>query len=223
MQEAPHSIRENYFLTKINISNYIEGKKLFQKVISHELIHAASSFKSYRKIITGFCQCYIKPFSLVLGRGINEGYTEVLSNRYVVNQNLNVKGKDAGYDYEISVAKIVELIIGKEEMIDMYFHGNLDGLIKELSKYEEEVKVKGFISDLDAIGKLARNKVVFERNIILNNLYNRINIFLYNAFSNKMNGNISTKEYLKNSRNFLELFSQIENNYPTEKKTKKRN
>ena len=147
----------------------------------------------------------------------------VLSKRYFIDQNLNVKGKDAGYDYEISVAKIVELIVSKEKMIDMYFHGDLDRLIKELSKYEEEVKAKKFISDLDALSELSKDKFVFEKSYILNNLYNRINIFLYNAFSNKMDSNTNTKEYLENSRKILKLFSQIENNYPTKKKTKKRN
>jgi len=33
--------------------------------------------------------------------------------------------------------------------------------------------------------------------------------------------NDDTKKYLKESRNFLELFSKIENNHPSNKKTKK--
>lgn len=215
-----HSIKENYVLTKLNISNYIEGKKLFQKIISHELIHAASSFKDGRKIITGFCQYYIKPFMSVVGIGLNEGYTEVLSNRYVVDKKLIVNGKDTGYKYQRAVAELVELIVGRDKMINMYFHGDLEGLIKELSRYQDEMKVKEFILDLDTITKTRRDKTIIEKANMINNLYNKVNIFLYDAFSNKMN-NSDTKEYLKESRKFLELFSKIENNYPTNKKTKK--
>ena len=66
---------------------------------------------------------------------------------------------------------------------------------------------------------MLRIPTVIIKNII-NNLYNKVNIFLYDAFSNKMN-NDDTKKYLKESRNFLELFSKIENNHPSNKKTKK--
>ncbi len=215
-----HSIKENYFLTKLNISNYIEGKKLFQKIISHELIHAASSFKDGRKITTGFCQYYIKPFMSVVGIGLNEGYTEVLSNRYVVDKKLIVNGKDTGYKYQRAVAELVELIVGRDKMINMYFHGDLEGLIKGLSRYQDEMKVKEFILDLDTITKTRRDKTIIEKANMINNLYNKVNIFLYDAFSKRMN-NSDTKEYLKESRKFLELFSKIENNYPTNKKTKK--
>lgn len=213
-----HSIKENYFLTKLNITNYIDGKNLFQKIISHELMHAASSFKNGRQIITGFCQCYIKPFMSVIGVGLNEGYTEVLSNRYIIDKNLIVNGKDTGYKYERAVAELVELIVGKDKMINMYFHGDLEGLINELSKYQNEMLVKEFILDLDTITKTYRDKTIIEKTNMINNLYNKINTFLYYSFSNKMN-NSGTKEYLEESRKFLELFSKIENNYPTSKKS----
>lgn len=116
-----HSIKENYFLTKLNISNYTEGKKSFQKIMSHELIHTALSFKNGRQIITEFCQCYIKPFMSVVGIGLNERYMEVLSNRYVVDKKLIVNGKNTGYKYERAVAELVGLIVGRDKMINMYF------------------------------------------------------------------------------------------------------
>lgn len=156
----------------------------------------------------------------VVGIGLNEGYTEVLSNRYVVDKKLIVNGKDTGYKYQRAVAELVELIVGRDKMINMYFHGDLEGLIKELSRYQDEMKVKEFILDLDTITKTRRDKTIIEKANMINNLYNKVNIFLYDAFSNKMN-NSDTKEYLKESRKFLELFSKIENNYPTNKKTKK--
>lgn len=116
-----HSIKKNYFLTKLNISNYIEGKKVFQKIMSHELIHVESRFKNGRQIIIGFCQCYIKPFMSVVGIGLNERYMEVLSNRYVVDKKLIVNGKNTGYKYERAVAELVGLIVGRDKMINMYF------------------------------------------------------------------------------------------------------
>lgn len=215
-----HCMMENYFLTKLNINNYIESKKLFQKVISHELIHAASSFKSGRKMITGFCQYYIKPGGSNIGIGLNEGYTEVLSNRYIIDKKIVVNGKDVGYKYETPVAELVELIVGRDKMINMYFHGNLEGLTGELSKYQDKAKVKKFILDLDTIASIRRDRIAISKNNTVSNLYNRVNVFLYDAFTNKMSES-STEEYLKESRKFLELFSKVENNYPTNKKTKK--
>ena len=57
----------------------------------------------------------------VVGIGLNEGYTEVLSNRYVADKKLIVNGKNVGYKYERAVAELVELIVGRNKMINMYF------------------------------------------------------------------------------------------------------
>ena len=216
-----HSISENYFSTKLNIKNHIEGKKLFQKVIGHELIHAASSFKSDNKVIVGFSQYYIKPLPRPIGIGLNEGYTQLLTDKYLTDKELNIVGKDSGYVYEIAVAELVELIVGRDKMINMYFHGDLEGLIKELSKYQNKTKVKRFILELDTITNIRRDRIAINKNNIISDLYNRVNIFLYDAFTNKMS-NSSTEEYLKESRKFLKLFSKVGNNYP-EKNEKRKN
>ena len=131
--------------------------------MSHELIHAASSFKNGRQIITGFCQCYIKPLMSVVGIVLNEGYTEVLSNRYVVDKKLIINGKNTGYKYERAVAELVELIVGRDKMINMYFHGDLEGLIRELSKYQDEMKVKEFILDLDIITSIRSDITIINK------------------------------------------------------------
>lgn len=218
-EPSDHSINENYLLTKVNIAGYIEGRKLFSKIISHELMHAASSFKNDKQIIVGFSQRY-NNMQLNIGNSINEGYTQLLADEYLIDKNLKITGKNVAYDYEVSAAKLVELIVGKDKMINMYFHGDLEGLIKELSKYQDEIKVKRFILDLDMITNIRKDRTSINKNSIINNYYNRVNIFLYNAFSNKMINN-RPEEYLRESKKFLELFLKIEKNYPIKKKIKK--
>ena len=223
-----HTISKNYFLTKkdtIIRGKQVESKKLLQKILSHELIHAASAHKNKNKINVGFNQYNIlKPNSSYIGRGINEGYTDYISNKYIVDKILNIKGMDAGYNYEILIAQIVELIIGKEKMMNMFFQGDLEGLIKELSKYQDELKVKQFILDLDTISFAKSNIISKNDSELIMTLYNRINIFLYNAFSNKADSQINQKEldkYLEDSKKYLELFSKLDKNSLINKKTKK--
>lgn len=205
-----HTISENYLLTKINIDNKIEGNKLFQKVIAHELMHAASSHIVDNKVFSGFHQqCN--------GVGINEGYTDLLSNRYIVDKNLNISGIDCGYGYETAVAELIELVVGKDKMINLFFQGNLGGLIGELSKYQEEKKVKQFIVDLDTFLHTRRDHFIVEKNEILGTLYNRISLFIYNAFSNKYSDNVNINNisnYLEDSKKYIEVFSRIEKNNP---------
>lgn len=222
-----HTISKNYFLTKkdtIIRGKQVESKKLLQKILSHELIHAASAHKNKNKIIVGFNQNNMLRQGSNIGRGINEGYTDYISNKYIVDKNLNIKGMDAGYNYEILIAQIVELIIGKEKMMNMFFQGDLEGLIKELSKYQDELKVKQFIVDLDTISFAKSNIISKNDSELIMTLYNRINIFLYNAFSNKADSQINQKEldkYLEDSKKYLELFSKLDKNSLINKKTKK--
>lgn len=223
-----HTISKNYFLTKKDMiikGKQVESKKLLQKILSHELIHAASSHKNKNKIIVGFNQCnMLRPNSSNIGRGINEGYTDYISNKYIVDKNLNIKGVDVGYNYEVIIAQIIELIVGKEKMINMFFQGDLEGLIKELSKYQDELKVKQFILDLDTISFAKSNVVSKNDKELITTLYNRINIFLYKAFSNKTEEQVNKDvldDYLKDSKKYLQLFSELDKINLIRKKTKK--
>ena len=179
------------------------NQKYYKKdVLSHELMHAASSFDYNDKRGTGFHQ--------KIGVGINEGYTDLISQRYFC-KDINTAEIEGGYPYNKVVSEIVETIIGKQKMLDLYFHGNLKGLVEELSKYQSEDKVKQFILDLDTINNThIQSKFEYmTTSDIQTTLFNRISIFLYDAFSAKNDKNKDFKSYLQESKNFLELLQNL--------------
>ena len=95
----------------------------------HELFHMASSYRDEENKIS-YCGFHQTKKNYDLGRGINEGYTELLANRY--------SDYNSHYCYycEKKYAKIIEDIIGKELMQNLYLQANLKGLITELTKYQ---------------------------------------------------------------------------------------
>ncbi len=105
--------------------------------IFHELFHMASTYYDFKTKTkySGFCQNTI-------GKGINEGYTQLLTNR-------NTEGFSYFYLYETRIATMVEEIVGQEKMQKNYFTANLKGLIEELTKYISEEEVMKFIQALD--------------------------------------------------------------------------
>ncbi len=94
--------------------------------IYHELFHMSSSVVKEKKKYSGFHQT---DFKTNLGREINEGYTELLTNRYFPSLNLS----SIAYQYEAFVAERLEQIVGREKMQSLYLNANLKGLIDELS------------------------------------------------------------------------------------------
>lgn len=211
-QPKNHYISINLLKTKVGELSHSKVKKyktkqLLRQILSHELMHAASSHKYNGLYSIGFSQLNNKQGRI--GDGINEGYTDLISQRYFCNNGKDVVMTTV-YTYLKAVSEITELIIGKQKMLDLYFQGNLKGLIEELSKYQPESQVKQFILDLDTIGKANGVKII-NKNEMLMTYSNRISTFLYNAFSNKMNKeNTDTIDYLKQSKNFLTLFSNME-------------
>lgn len=194
-------------------------KQLLRQLLSHELMHAASSHVHNGLTTVGLSQEYQKQGRI--GNGINEGYTDLISQRYFCNNDKDVV-MPTGYTYPKAVSEITELIIGKQKMLDFYFQGNLKGFIEELSKYQPESKVKQFILDLDTIEKTI-GATIINKNEMLMTYSNRISTFLYNAFSNKMNKeNTDTIDYLKQSKIFLTLFSNMKKEQKRMLKVKER-
>lgn len=199
-----HNIAINSFFIKFVDANSKEINELKREIISHELMHAASSYKYNDILGSGFHQTHKS------GIGINEGYTDLIAKRYF-NKGIE---QMCGYSYHRNIAEIVETIVGKQKMLNLYFHGNLQGLIKELSKYQSEEKVKQFILDLDTILMTIKKKPLGKEQLILTSS-NRVSTFLYNAFSSKIDQNTTHNNlsaYLQESKHFLKLFSVMEEN-----------
>lgn len=121
------------------------------KVLFHELFHVSSAIKNNKKSVL----CGFKQFKnyYEFGRGLNEGYTELLSERY-----FNTDSTIISYPYEVNILKHLENFIGREKMESYYSNANLYGLILDLNKYMNEEEIGNFISNLDFLNEKIYNK-----------------------------------------------------------------
>lgn len=139
------------------IKNKIKIIKLFKKGTSkHEFFHMATSFyHNELKIgLCGFAQ-FIYPLKETVGNGLNEGYTDLLTNRYFYE-----KVKFGSYSYNVCtffVSKLEE-IIGKDRMETFYLNADLYGLCKYMESFDDEDYFISFICKLD---NLLKNVSIF--------------------------------------------------------------
>ncbi len=113
--------------------------------IYHELFHMATrTITSDGYEFCGFSQ--FKPLILNIGKGLNEGYTELLTQRYFYDQGL-----EYAYSIEVNFAKMVEKIVGQSKMEQLFFDADLFGLQQEFIKDTTEEEFLQFICDLDYI------------------------------------------------------------------------
>lgn len=162
-----------------------------EDAIYHELFHMASSTYKDGIRYSGFHQSSIKTGIVSLGKGLNEGYTELLSARYFQSEN----SIDGSYEYEVLVAKKVEDLIGKEKMQSLYLNSNLKGLIDELKQYTSEEEIMKFISNSDfLVSHMSDKKLqLFEKNMIYNCLKN-INSFFIICYLKRLQQQYQNKE-----------------------------
>lgn len=137
-----------YYRSNVNII-VIRKNKL--NVIYHELFHMASSFynKENQMIFSGFEQNSL--FKKGIGKALNEGYTQLLTERYFSEQIEKV------YNIEKSFAQIIEMIVGKEKMKSLYFKVDLPGLINELQNYCDNDEIIKLLNDIDTLGEYSNN------------------------------------------------------------------
>lgn len=158
--------------------------------IYHELLHLSSNRfdENNTNYHCGFMFCDINSN---IGYGINEGYTEYLTQKF-----FDVEQKS--YIFETLVARYLEQIIGEDKMQKFYFNGDLYGLYKELLKYSKEIQIKNFINRLDYY-TIRGYKVKFGREVdFIVNQENSIINYLINIYSNKLDLNSSLEEQEKN-------------------------
>ena len=103
-------------------------------------------------IFCGFAQGY--KGKKIIATGINEGYTQLLAERYFGESKDILKA----YSCEKSIAEKLEMIVGKEKMQSLYLNANLYGLIQELKQYEDENTIMQFISDVDFLNMHLKRK-----------------------------------------------------------------
>ena len=174
-------------VNKIKLINSFKDKSL-----NHELFHMATSFY-IKKLKLGFCGFqqinYLK--NDAIGRGLNEGYTELLTKRYF-NKQIEYKS----YSYEICTffAAKLEEIVGREQMEKFYINADLYGLYMYLLNFDNGSNIVTFIATLDYI----LVKVLFSNSKNYEDVFQLIECYLAKWYINKkkieLNNNIITEE-----------------------------
>lgn len=138
-------------ITIVQLSHPKITKRLQEETFYHELLHMASTVRTKDHYYVGF------EIPGVLGRKLNEGYTEYLTRKYFTRGNEYVQTNDIG----VIFAKGIENIIGEKKMQEFYFKGNINGLIEELSKTssrEDVIKLLFAMDRLDSKFKESEDK-----------------------------------------------------------------
>lgn len=189
------------YLNKKNVINI--SRQLNDHVLFHEFLHMASSFydKNNDEIFSGFSQSTRSIQFNTFGKGINEGYTELLTERFI--------GKSDEYAYEIEkrIVKMLENIIGIEKFEKLYFEADLKGLINELTKYNDYESVIKFINDVDLVYREAKQlrKAEFSNYMgRIKSLLKDIIKFLIGSYIKK---NQCTPKQLRKNQDFIEFMT----------------
>ena len=151
-------------------------------IIFHELFHMASSVYLNGNYYSGFRQ-YSSDDYTSIGKGLNEGYTQLLTERYFGHND------DFGdlYKYETFIASKLEEIVGRFKMQELYLSANLYGLIKELNKYVSYEEIINFIQCFDFLNNNLNNKtmLMFRMDTIVKRI-KIINSFLVKVYLIKL-------------------------------------
>lgn len=151
------------------------SKSNYSLTIDHELFHASTTVVDNTAgiIYCGFQQITSK--NKTIGEGLNEGYTQYLTEKYFGKKRPLLKA----YVYEKRIAEIVEKIIGEKKMKTLYFSANLNGLVECLKQYSSEEDVYRFINALDFLNKHMKDKYLIPSSTeIIMNCLKYINSFL---------------------------------------------
>lgn len=110
---------------------------------THELLHMSSAIIGKNNMAGGFC-------TGVVGRNLNEGYTEVLNNRLFGHPIT----KSPKYNIYSRLANIIEDVVGKDDMTNLYFSADLKGLFERLTFYSSKEKTSLFLRNFDSLFSL---------------------------------------------------------------------
>jgi hypothetical protein len=166
--------------------------------LTHEMLHLASSRISGTTVFCGFNQIQ-RNSGYSIGRGLNEGYTELLNNRYFNNNRLYTDS----YILEQAFAHGIENLVGHYRMEDLYFKSNLKGLADQLSRYYTYEEFEHLVVSLDVISSACisgRNR--FKSDVLDNSLL-CANRLLKRGLEQKVKESGDNPEIMNKSRNLL--------------------
>ena len=163
------------------IGYYDSGiNKLKYRSISlyHELFHLAST---NNEIIPAHCGFEINEENKSIGYALNEGYTDLLAERYF-NEDI----EDSYYE-EAQFARSIERIIGRKKMEKLYLNADIIGLINELKKYYSIDEIEQFLINMDVILQFRNQYLSTEEIININKLIEESICFLLKGFCKVIN------------------------------------
>ncbi len=131
-------------------NNTIDIYKIFSKknVLSHEFLHMASSKDENCgfHLITRFEDAEI-------GRGLNEGYTELLNKRIW-------KYKNNSYRQNVKIVRLIETLFDDpKEMENAFFNNDLDKVFLQFLKYGTKEEFFEIMTNLDNLA--TTNQIIF--------------------------------------------------------------
>lgn len=124
--------------------------------IGHELLHLSSAFYNpkTKESHVGFKQ---SKGMVYIGRGLNEGYTELLASRIFNNDS-----SPDTYFKEVRIAKLFEFFFeNPKDMEKYYFKHNLPGFILYMEKYIPRKKIIKILLNLDYINRFSYISPIF--------------------------------------------------------------
>lgn len=173
----------------------------------HELFHFASMIRTKDGGGCGFLRANKKK-NFVLGKALNEGYTQLMTERYFQN---NIETVSEAFSYRVCarIAKNIEIIIGKSKMEKLYLTADLRGLINELTLYDEAENVVNFLKAFDNLKEMIESNMgidITENPIITDRLLfvqkYLIKIYIIKQGIEYNNSNIDYEHFLENVKSY---------------------
>ena len=185
-----------------------------ESALFHELNHVSSSY--YNGVdYSGLSQNNF-------GTGINEGYTELLMERYYQYTD--------SYCAEKKIVNNLEKIIGRDKIEECYYTANLYEFVEVLKQYDTEETVLKFINYVDIMSSLIDNNILNKAYYpILIRSMKKINLYLLKWYVIKQQQLlekklISNKQYINSVQRYSKKLMNLKNtdlvNYNVFSKTK---
>jgi len=127
--------RDGEYSSTNNIITINQTGKI-SECIYHELLHCASTRKTDKHTYVGF-ERVNNEIGLSIGEAINEGFTELLADKYF--------NTATSYKIERFYVYMLSTILDFKVLEKLYFEGNFDGFIDEFTKYLSKEEVFAFI------------------------------------------------------------------------------
>ncbi len=139
------TIMGEYSTEKNKIKMQISNEPLIKYILIHELFHCSSTTVEQSFIFSGFSQ-FNRVTNKSVGYYFNEGYTQ-----YLTEKTFMKNGKiDNCYFIEKNIAKLVELIVGKD-MFSLYLRADFNGLINELARYDSVTNIRSLFNMIEYV------------------------------------------------------------------------